>query len=86
MGRGGGGEHELGARGSGRGPSWCWQRACGGAGGSRGREAGLAFEARVRKGLGGLDLQANGPAWLDRPKRPAGLLFSLSYIFLAENN
>ena len=36
---------------------------CGGAGGSRGREAGLAFEARVRKGLGGLDLQANGPAW-----------------------
>ena len=56
-------------------------RRCGGARGIRGREAGLAFEARVRKGLGGLDLQANGPAWLDRPKRPAGLLFSLSYSF-----
>ena len=33
----------------------------------------------------GLGLEAagpwrfSGPAWLDRPKRPAGLLFSLSY-------
>ena len=38
----------------------------------------------------GLGLEAagpwrfSGPAWLDRPKRPAGLLFSLSYFLLTE--
>ena len=38
----------------------------------------------------GLGLEAagpwrfSGPAWLDRPKRPARLLFSLSYFLLTE--
>ena len=37
--------------------------------------------ARVRKGGAAGLLGFSGPAWLDRPKRPAGLLFSPSYSF-----
>ena len=45
------------------------------------QEDGGRGRARVRKGGAAGLLGFSGPAWLDRPKRPAGLLFSLSYSF-----
>ena len=49
------------------------------------QEDGGRGRARVRKGGAAGLLGFSGPAWLDRPKRPAGLLFSLSYFLLTEN-
>ena len=45
------------------------------------QEDGGRGRARVRKGGAAGLLGFSGPAWLDRPKRPAGLLFSPSYSF-----